>query len=165
VEPADAVVSGFRARFDADAVARRIPPHVTVLFPFHPAGLVDAGVRAAIAGHARTLDAFDAALVGVGTFEQHVWLAPAPRERFVALVEATCRRFPELPPYEGAFPNPEPHLTVGAVGDAGSLESIAEAARAELAPRLPVAFRVDALSLYEEQPDDTWALASSFPLR
>ena len=57
--------------------------------------------------------AFDIALVRVDRFEEHVWLAPEPSERFVALTELTAARFPDWPPYDGAFEEVIPHLTVG----------------------------------------------------
>lgn len=160
---AEAVVGPFRARFDADAVARRIVPHVTVLFPFVPAVRMDDAVRADLTAHFGGLPPFRASLHAVRRFDEHVWLAPAPRARFVELIEATCARFPEFPPYGGAFDEPEPHLTIGEATAETSTEAILEAAR-ELEPALPLRFPVEAVCLLEEQHDGTWAIATRFRL-
>jgi 2'-5' RNA ligase len=164
VREAETLVGSFRKRFHARAVAQRIVPHITVLFPFLPVGEVDA-VLDDVAGHVASLERFDAALVAVERFPEHVWLAPAPHARWVELIEATCRRFPETPPYGGVFGEPQPHLTIGEQTPEHTTEAIVAAATAELAPALPLRFRVDAVSLFAEQVDGTWAIAHRFPLR
>ncbi|MGE5275147.1 MAG: hypothetical protein ACM3QU_15470 [Verrucomicrobiota bacterium] len=54
-----------------------------------------------------------------------------------------------------------PHLTIasGETVDAGEV-----AARLELGPRLPIAARAAEVTLLEEQPDQTWATRTAFPL-
>jgi 2'-5' RNA ligase len=163
VPEAEPLVGPFRARFHADAVARRIVPHVTVLFPFVPAVRVDDALRGEVASFFAGQPPFDASLDAVRTFDEHVWLAPAPREHFLELIRGTCERFPQLPPYEGLHDAPEPHLTIGAATVSETVETILEAARA-LEPALPMSFRVEAVWLLEELHDGTWALATRFPL-
>lgn len=157
----DSLVGPFRARFDAVKVAKRIPPHVTILYPFAPADEIDRFLRPL-----ETLVAdfapFDAALVGIRRFEDHVWLAPVPCERWLALIDVTCGRFPEMKPYGGAFSDHEPHLTVGEAGPDVDTETLVGTAARELAPHLPVRFRVDSLSLLEERDDATWSLHREF---
>ena len=163
VPEAGAEVGSFRERYDHDAVARGIPPHVTVLFPFAPAAEMeplDAHVRA----HAATLSCFDARLDGIGSFEEHVWLRPAPPRRWRELIEETARRVPELPPYEGAFETVVPHLTVGAASRTRPTSAVLDAARRDLAPLLPLRFRVTALTLLAERLDGTWSPEARFPL-
>jgi hypothetical protein len=163
VPEAEPVTAAFRARFFGRAMALHIPPHVTVLFPFVPVDEVGR-VWDRLTALTASLRAFDAELVDVRRFDEHVWLAPGPRERWLELIDVTCRCFPETPPYEGAFERPEPHLTVGeATGDIPT-ESILEAAERELAPQLPLRFRVEELSLLEEQADGTWSIAARLPL-
>ncbi len=163
VPAAESLVADFRRRRHADSVARRIPAHVTILFPFVTVEELDAAVRDRVASQFREQQAFDASLVEVGRFPEHVWLAPAPKERFVGLISATCERFPETPPYEGAFDTPTPHLTIGEAADGQPIDAVIEAARRELAPALPLRFRVDAATLMEEQADGTWAARDGFP--
>ena len=106
--------------------------------------------------HFAAFDPFEAELTHVGSFEGYVWLAPEPRERFADLIVATCERYPAFPPYEGAGGEPEPHLTIAAIGDADDAEQIVEIARSELSPLLPFRFTVDCVALFEEQADGTF---------
>jgi hypothetical protein len=163
VPEAEPLVGSFRACFDAASVARRIVPHVTVLFPFVPADDL-ARARPLAALHARSLTGFDAALERVRRFDRHVWLEPTPHACWVGLIEETSRRFPETPPYGGVFDTVVPHLTVGEATLAATTDEIHEAAERELASRLPLRFRVDALSLLEEAADGTWSVAGRLPL-
>ena len=117
VAEAEPLVGPVSGAHHAAAVARGVPPHVTVLVPFAAPDALDDAVQSQVRTHAATLDAFDAEVTRVATFTGHVWLAPAPRDRFVALIRRTSERFPAYPPYGGNHPDPEPHLTVrGRVG-------------------------------------------------
>lgn len=164
VPEAAALVDPFRARFLPAALERRLPPHVTVLFPIVTTPGADREAQRA-AALARRFSAFPARLERVGRFPGHVWLAPEPRHRFVRLLAATWRAFPEFPPYGLVELEPAPHLTVGAAGDGPELDAVHARAREELAPALPLAFHVAALSLLVEQADGTWAECARFRLR
>ena len=165
--PVDAghAVATFRRRHLASAIARRLPPHVTILFPFARGEGVPERYGAALAEHFAGFPAFDAELTAVGVFADAVWLAPTPNDRFLDLIAGTTARFPEFPPYEGEQLDPVPHLTIGAPAGADDVAAVAAAARAALGPALPVGFRVDGVSLFEEQADGTFAASSRFPLR
>jgi 2'-5' RNA ligase len=162
--PAEELVGDFRRRRNAVSVARRIPPHVTVLFPFLEAAAVNDVTHADLAAHFATFDRFEAALTGVGLFDRYVWLAPEPRDRFLGLISATCARFPEYPPYDGEDLEPEPHLTIAVIDDDDSAERVASIARVELAPALPFRFAVDSVALFEERDDGTWQESVRFGL-
>ncbi len=131
---ANGLVADFRRRFNAATVARHLPPHITVLFPFARAAAVDGDLRADLATHFATFEPFEAELTRVGSFEGYVWLAPEPRERFVDLIATTCGRYPAFPPYEGEGGEPEPHLTIAAIPKGEDAGRIVEIARSELAP-------------------------------
>jgi 2'-5' RNA ligase len=161
---ADGLVGDFRGRHNAATVARGIPPHITILFPFARGVNVAASYGADLSAHFARFEPFGAELTGVGQFDRFVWLAPEPRERFVELIRATCARFPEFPPYEGEGGEPEPHLTVGAVDASAPTEPVARVARAELQPRLPFGFTVDSVWLFEEQEDGTFAATTRYGL-
>jgi hypothetical protein len=164
VSEADQLVATFRARHHRAATERRVPPHVTVLVPFVPSDVLEAQVLADVRQHAATLGAFDAELTHVATFSGHVWLAPAPRERFVELIRRTYRRFPEYPPYGGEHPEPEPHLTLGQAESPAALAAMAAVAERQLAPGLPLRFGVEALTLLAEGLDEQWRTVEVFPL-
>ena len=161
VPEAESVISAFRDRYAVRSAASRIPAHVTLLVPYVPAEHLDsAAIEAArqLFGH---FAPFDAELVGVGRFAEHVWLAPSPAEVFAELIRATCRRFPESP-YGAEFPDPVPHLTVGEASVDVSVEEIVRAAEREIVPRLPVRFRVSAATLLVEQVGGTWLRDADF---
>ena len=124
--------------------------------------LDDAALTAALV-HFHRVAPFDAELVRVDRFAEHVWLAPEPRSVFVELIRDTCLAFPDCAPYSGAFAEPEPHLTVGQTSPDATVDEIARAAEHDLAPRLPVSFRVEAAWLLVEQADGTWVAAEQLP--
>lgn len=163
VREAEPLVGDFRRRHNAGSVARRIPPHVTVLFPFARADAIDDEFLATVAEHFAGLSGFEAELRDVGCFDDCVWLGPHPRDRWVRLLDATWARFPEHPPYESQDIEPEPHLTVAAVDDPLLAEELAALAESELRAGLPFRFEVDGVSLFEEQADGTWRETTRFP--
>jgi 2'-5' RNA ligase len=158
----DGLVGEFRSRYNAATVAKRVPPHITVFFPFARGVDVPATYGPELSDHFASFEPFAAELTGVGHFDRFVWLAPEPRDRFADLITATCARFPEFPPYEVEGGAPEPHLTVGAVDDSAQTEPVARVARNELLPRLPFEFEVDSVWLFEEQEDATFAATTRY---
>lgn len=164
VDGAEPLVGSFRLRHDKRAVDRRIPPHVTVLIPFVPAAELDREVRADLESFYRDSRGFAATLSRIAAFPQHVWLAPEPRARFLALIRSTYARFPQYPPYGGEHPEPEPHLTVGEADAGSDLGPLLAAAECELAPGLPLPFRVERVTLLAEGADATWNHVRDFRL-
>lgn len=164
VREADPLVGDFRRRHNAESVARRMPPHVTVLFPFARAAAVDDDLLHVVSSHFAGIAGFEAEMGGVGRFDDYVWLAPLPHDRWVQLLSATWARFPEYPPYEGQPVEPEPHLTIAAVDGAVVAARLAAEAELELGTDLLLRFEVDGVSLFEEQGDGTWRETTRFPL-
>ena len=164
VVPADDLVGDFRRRHHAASVARRLPPHVTIWFPFRPVAAVDDALRAELTRHFSGLAPFAAELTGVGSFARHVWLAPEPRDRFVELMQTTRERFQEASVGEEAHREPVPHLTIGEARRGEDVERLAALAREELEPLLPFGFVVAAVSLLEEGADGLWHELSRFEL-
>lgn len=149
--PADPLVGAFRLRHQPRAVARRLPPHITVIPPFARDVAGDDALVAALTEHFATVPSFDAALTRVGAFARHVWLAPEPGDTFVALLTGARERFPGLV-REGAG-EPVPHLTIAEVGKGSATRRIAELAEEQLAPHLPFAFEVRDVGFWEVQPE------------
>ena len=162
--PAEGLVDGFRQRHLAATVARRLPPHVTVLFPFAPVEDLDAALIEQLRSHFSSCTSFTAELTRVGRFDAHVWLAPEPHAQFVALLTATFARFPGFPPYGNAFAEAVPHVTIAEVGANATVEHLEELAEQELGPVLPFGFAVGHVGLFEELSDGTWRQADSFEL-
>ncbi|NUP83938.1 MAG: 2'-5' RNA ligase family protein, partial [Nonomuraea sp.] len=108
VPEAEPVVGVWRERYDPSA-AEGVPAHVTVLYPFLPFELVD---TSALAELFAAWASFDVEFRGFGHFPGVLYLAPEPAEPFRELTTAVAERWPEAPPYGGAFPDVVPHLTV-----------------------------------------------------
>ena len=159
VPVADSIVGALRRSHDPMA-GRGVPAHVTVLHPFR--SVVDEGTAAAVEQLARTVDAFPATFVRVGQFPGSVvFLEPEPIQRFYNLTAVTVAVFPDCPPYGGAFADPHPHMTVGNRVD----ETTAQHIESALSTSLPIAFRVDRLTLLLEDDDGQWTVDRSWPLR
>ena len=141
-------MAALRLQHDRSA-ALGVPAHVTILYPFlDPVAIDERALEELIAGH----EAFDFELVSVETFDDgHVYLVPTRPERFVALIDAVWRRWPDHPPYEWAFETVVPHLTISE-------------RPLECAIELPIAARADTVTLIEEQADGRWLSRRRFAL-
>jgi 2'-5' RNA ligase len=148
--PVPPAVERLRRRWDR-AAQRGVPAHVTILYPFMPAGDLDASVRHALAGIAAEHRPFDVRFDRVGRFPTVVYLAPDPPGPFDRLTEAIHSRFPDFPPYEGAFEVVIPHLTIVESTEAPLDEVGTVAERA-----LPFRHRVARLEVLVEGPDGRW---------
>ena len=140
IAAAEAAVGHARARYDT-STQFGVPAHVTVVFPFVPQARLDAPTIAELRTIVAAHPAFDVTLRAFARFPHVLYLAPEPAEPFARLTEALVRRWPEAPPYGGAFGSAVvPHLTVT---DRASPDGEAAAVR-EVAPHLPVTATVDA---------------------
>ncbi|MFC7274997.1 2'-5' RNA ligase family protein [Paractinoplanes rhizophilus] len=162
VPEAEPVVGRHRERLDR-AASWGVPAHITVLFPFLPPAEIDEHVLGVLGRVAAGVPAFFLTLDKIGWFgERVVWLAPRPAEPFLQLTAAVTARFPALRPYEGAFEEVIPHLTLGHDHAAADLA----AAAGEVAPRLPIHARADTLRLItgRREPGESWLTRGLFPL-
>lgn len=126
-----------------------LPPHITALWPFLPAEAVDDGVEREIEALVAGAAAFDFALARLSEFPDVVFLSPEPAEPFVALTRLLWRRWPECPPFGGAYPEIVPHLTVALDPDPAIRQTIA----GTLAGHLPLEARAESVLLIEEDAD------------
>jgi hypothetical protein len=149
VPEAEDAVGAVRLEHDPSA-ALGAPAHITILVPFVPLSELDQDELAAlVASHS----SFDFDLASIRRFAEPVtYLAPVPAQPFVELTNAVWRRWPEYPPYEGAFAEVVPHLTVGL-------------ADLELELELPIRARVRELLLLAEGDDGRWSEVRRFPLQ
>ncbi len=115
-----------------------LPPHVTVLYPFVAPRALDAAT-ATLRDVLATWPAFSWHLAGIGRFPGVVYLAVEPAAPFVALTRAVWGRFPEHPPYGGAFAEIVPHVTLSEHGEPPAVDAVAE--------RLPVIVTTTSLAL------------------
>jgi len=137
-----------------------MPAHVTVLYPFMEASVIDAGVRARLEQAAAATAPFALSFLEVGRFAETVWLKPEPAAPVVRLIEALTAAFPAYPPYGGAYPDIAPHLTI-AQGPRHVLDRVKAEVRARL--DAPIRTRATALELYG-QTAGRWRLLEAFKL-
>lgn len=156
--------------FDLDARAGEVwsrmnrtstlPPHITLLFPFLPVSALTLEVQLRLASVFASESAFDYQLTRVGWFEGRVaYLEPEPRDRFTALISRLSREFGVLP-YEGAFEEVVPHLTLA---EGRPLHRLKHAA-ARAQRRLPQRCRAAEAWLLVESGAAGWQIAGRFPL-
>ena len=131
-----AIASPLMRRYAPDS-AIRVPPHITVLYPFVPVEGLDEACK-----KVRTICAnvapFDITLRGYDSFPKVAFMMPANPEPIQALFRQIFAAFPECPPYGGAFGHDlHPHMTVGEFADV-------EAQQAAILPDYaPITFRAE----------------------
>jgi 2'-5' RNA ligase len=133
------------------AASAGAPPHITILYPFLPVAILRPAVRRELVGIAAMVEPFDVSFGRVGRFPGAIYLIPEPSAPFVHLTAAIVTRFPGYLPYEGAFDEVVPHLTLVESATA-PLGPIAEAAERHL----PFRRRIAALELLVESGDGRW---------
>jgi 2'-5' RNA ligase len=148
--PLPPALARLRARFDW-AAGVGVPPHVTIIFPFLPAALLEPDVRRRLARVAAGQRPFDVRFTRVERFPTVVYLAPEPPAPFIRLTEAVVEQFPDYPPYGGEFDEVIPHLTITESADA-PYDEIATEARATL----PFSHRVTRLEVLVEGGEGRW---------
>ncbi|MGI8900594.1 MAG: 2'-5' RNA ligase family protein, partial [Nocardioides sp.] len=111
-----------------------VPAHITLLGPFVSLESLTDGVLDELAVLFADVTPFTFTLTGVHRFPGGgVYLAPEPAQPFRRLTLALFDRFPEHPPYGGAFDDVVPHLSLP-LPDGGNEWSLP----ADLGVRLPL---------------------------
>jgi hypothetical protein len=138
-------------------LGRKMPSHVTVLFPFR--NPVDDDAVTEIERICSRSSPFTATFAEVRRFGSSVvWLRPEPTAAFEELTATVLDAFPDCAPYGGKHRNNTPHLSVGS----RLPRAVADALAAEVLPLLPLRDRIDALSLMFETGDG-WRHERSWP--
>jgi 2'-5' RNA ligase len=160
VPEAEPRVGVLRAALDPSA-ALGVPAHVTIMYPFVPPASIDDGVLESLREVLSAAPAFEIAFSRVAWFgEDVVWWAPEPAAPFVALTRAVATRF-GLQPYEGAYRDVVPHLTVG---HGGPLPRLRAAEAAVLAgPSVHARVR-SALVMAGSREPGSWTTVAELPL-
>jgi len=126
VPEAEPLVQPFRQRYDPSA-ALGVPAHITLLYPFIEPEEIGADALDAIAECFSGFAPIAFSLAEARRFPaETLYLAPAPDEPFRKLTMAIWDRFPETPPYGGAWRDIVPHLSVGRFANAEELERVAD---------------------------------------
>jgi 2'-5' RNA ligase len=160
VPGAEPVVGHLRQLLDRNA-ALGVPAHVTVLFPFVPADRLDTDVRGRVGAALAGVEQFGYRFSRTAWFDEHVlYLSPDDPQPFRELTQRVWDAFPAHPPFEGAFADVVPHLTVGHDQPLATLR----AAEEQVAAHLPVEGAATAVLLLVEDRAGRWWEAQAFPL-
>ncbi len=167
VPAAEPAVGAHRALLDA-AARDGVPAHITVLYPFLPAALIDDAMLASLARLFAGVSAFGFTLDRVEWFGADVvWLGPRDPAPFRALTELAFTAYPSCPPYGGQHTEVIPHLTIGHRGGPDALCAAADAVR----PCLPIDAVATEVILMTgpppgnpDTPPGQWRTRATFPL-
>src|SRR6185437_8094143 len=129
------VVSDWLERTAPTKPSHGMPPHVTLLYPA-PGDVV--GIAEALLD----FSAFEVDFHRLDRFPGTLWLAPDPSTPFREMTHALVARYPDPPPYNGAFAHVIPHLTVA--------QAELDDAAAAVADWLPLRARAESAVLLEQ---------------
>lgn len=122
--------------------------HITLLAPFADRDRLTPGVLSELRWFFADVTPFTFSLTSVNRFPGGVvYLSPSPAAPFRQLTLELSRRFPEFPPYGGAFNDVVPHLSVPLLDgeDVGAVEQ-------EAAHLLPVTISAHEAALFWWEP-------------
>jgi|GEM_PF-820614 len=162
---ADRVIEPLRRRLDP-TWRQRMPAHVTLLVPFlHSSSLDAAGITSLqrlIGSH----PAFDYVLEETRWFGDDVlYLKPEPSEPFRQLALALMGQFPECRPYDGAFNEVVPHVTIGKGGRWRKRRWRMRAAARRMAAEDAIRAHASEVFLMDYEPaSNVWKRSLTFPL-
>ena len=159
---AEPLVKELRDRFDSSA-AVGVPAHITILYPFMPPSEITPAVLAELSEFFAQFAAFEFTLPETRRFPTVLYLGPSPDEPFQSLMHAVDERYPEKPPYGGAFTEVIPHLTIADVDKADQLEDIEREFMYQHGAQLPVKAAANEVLLIENT-SGRWEVRQAFGL-
>lgn len=143
-----------------DAARRRLPLHVTLLYPWVDVEALKPHHLARLRRVVRGWRPFGFRLARLAEFPGVAYAAPEPAERLRACIADLAAEFPEHPPYGGELEQPVPHATLARLAPGRGPEEVA----ARVLPLLPVDVRVEEALLLEEMRPDRWRTREVIPL-
>lgn len=122
--------------------------HITLLGPFADLSTIDHGLVSELRVFFADVLPFAFKLGGISQFpDGTAYLSPEPAAPFRQLTHELFERFPEFPPYGGAFSEVIPHLSVPTLEDEG-----VDGLRFGLGPRLPISAHAREAALFWCEP-------------
>lgn len=147
-------------RLQHDRSARLgVPAHITLLCPFLPPRFAESEIEnlAEIFG---AIPTFEFSLIEVRRFPRTAYLHPDEPQRFTEIIKKLLERWPDCRPYNGAFADIIPHLTVADHADAQTLDMVQE----HLLKYLPIACVAREAWLLFSNEIGVWSRQGCFPL-
>ena len=161
VEP---LVAAFRAKHDPSA-AEGMPAHITINYPFIPGVDPDESLYQELTDLFTKIDSFTFTFTfnQFGRFPGVIYLSPEPDTPFKHLIDIVAARFPESPPYGGAFDRVVPHLTIAHAEDE-ELQASIERQLTKQAPKfLPMTIKAEQVWLMDNR-SGRWQERKAFQL-
>lgn len=145
--PLQAIAVPLLRRYAYDC-PRRLPAHISVLYPFVPVDELDAAC-ATLRDLCADVPPFALTVRGFGQFTGVIYMAVEPSAALDDLMARVRGAFPQCIPYDGMFGDkpPPPHITVGV------FNSARKQAQASLPPYKPLTFTVRRLTVSVGTPD------------
>ena len=161
------LIQPFRERYTDDGAAR-VPPHITILFPFVSHDQWSEAATQTVAELAKETPplTLELAVLAWFTGNRVLYLAPQNSDLIMGLIRRTGNAFPGRPPYGGAIPLRQiiPHVTIAVATTEAERGAIEVEVRSVLEEKLPLAVCVDTLSMWV-RTDHGWQVFAEFPLQ
>ena len=111
VPEADELVGPFRERYDPSAL-EGMGAHITINYPFQPKQMDRELLIKELTDLFAHFPSTGFSLTELRQFPDTLYLAVDPEGPIRAMAKAVFKRYPESPPYGGAFDEVYPHVTV-----------------------------------------------------
>ena len=122
VDEAEPTVAPLRLQHDRSA-RLGVPAHITLLYPFSPPPFAESEIEN-LAELFSSIPVFEFSLIEMRRFTRTAYLRPNEPRRFTEIVKTLLERWPDCRPYNGAFVDIIPHLTVADHADAQTLDMV-----------------------------------------
>jgi hypothetical protein len=163
VPEAEPLVGPHRERFDNSAAAG-LGAHITLLYPFVEPEKIGERERDLLAECFHGFAPIAFSLTKIRRFPvETLYLKPDPDEPFRQLTMAIWERFPDRPPYGGAWPDIVPHLSIGRFTDEAAMDQVAADLAMALEQSPPIRARSDTVALIENTAG-RWIVRRTFEL-
>jgi lincosamide nucleotidyltransferase A/C/D/E len=139
----------------------RMPPHITLAFPFLPLHSVTSDVIQQLTQMIEDIPAFDFELAEIKWFGTDViYLVPSPSDICHSLIVDLQEKFPDFHPYDDAFTSIIPHVTLSEHGSAAHRRMLGKRA-----PKfLPISCRATHVWMMSNNgSSDSWSIIKIFP--
>jgi hypothetical protein len=140
-----------------------VPAHVTILYPFIPPQEITEVELNALRTVFQPFSPFVAGFSEIIEDFEMLYLAPEPKSTFVSLTKAMIRAFPGYLPYQGAYDEILPHLSVALPDDPADLEQIVEEFREAAQAKMPFSAQITHVALMDSL-SGSWKIREKFPL-
>jgi 2'-5' RNA ligase len=142
-----------RRELAPDTELRGIPFHITLLYPFVARNELTDTILGELSSFFASRAPLEFSLTHLETFPSVLYAAPEPSGLLRECMRALQARFPDHPPYGGAFAEVIPHATLAEGVEA---ESVRPAIEQQLGAHLPAQFRIEVATLLEEFTPGRW---------